>query len=394
MIVTNSSRITLALRGLLAVVILILAYVFLFSRGTDSTGSTPQVSAVVPASAGALRVGSSVQYRGVVVGAVAEIEPGTTASTVSLAIDEGAFEDIPSTSQVRLMPRNIFGDFFVDLIQPDGLSRGPLLVPGTELVSDQSEVAVQLYQSISRIYSLVSSLDPADINVALTAVSDALSGKGNQIGESLDSVHQALVGAQPVIDGLGDDLDDIATLADSLSTSAPDMLAAFENSITTSKTVVEKSDGLAGLLRAGTSTGAAATSLIGDNRDRMITLVDDADSLTGAITSRPDHITTFYNGLRNLTIKLPPALAHGPWLSTDLRLSVTDLYPYGKTDCPQYDGTRGPNCPAAATAFGGTVGPVGSPAEQSLISALTQGGTALDTLVAGPVLRGTTVVGR
>ncbi len=174
---------------------------------------------------------------------------------------------------------------------------------------------------------------PADINVALTAVSDALSGKGNQIGESLDSVHQALVGAQPVIDGLGDDLDDIATLADSLSTSAPDMLAAFENSITTSKTVVEKSDGLAGLLRAGTSTGAAATSLIGDNRDRMITLVDDADSLTGAITSRPDHITTFYNGLRNLTIKLPPALAHGPWLSTDLRLSVTDLYPYGKTDC-------------------------------------------------------------
>ncbi|WP_459680014.1 MCE family protein, partial [Rhodococcus sp. no. 34] len=77
------------------------------------------------------------------------------------------------------MPRNIFGDFFVDLIQPDGLSRGPALVPGTELVSDQSEVAVQLYQSISRIYSLVSSLDPADINVALTAVSDALSGKGN-----------------------------------------------------------------------------------------------------------------------------------------------------------------------------------------------------------------------
>ncbi len=193
--------------------------------------------------------------------------------------------------------------------------------------------------------------------------------------------------------GLGDDLDDIATLADSLSTSAPDMLAAFENSITTSKTVVEKSDGLAGLLRAGTSTGSAATSLIGDNRDRMITLIDDADSLTGAITSRPDHITTFYNGLRNLTIELPPALAHGPWLSTDLRLSVTDLYPYGKTDCPQYDGTRGPNCPASATAFGGTVGPVGSPAEQSLISAITQGGTALDTLVAGPVFRGTTVVG-
>ena len=53
-----------------------------------------------------------------------------------------------------------------------------------------------------------------------------------------------------------------------------------------------------------------------------------------------------------------------------------------------------PNCPAAATAFGGTVGPVGSPAEQSLISALTQGGTALDTLVAGPVFRGTTVGGR
>ncbi|MER2220776.1 MAG: MlaD family protein, partial [Rhodococcus sp. (in: high G+C Gram-positive bacteria)] len=132
MIVTDTSRIALALRGLLAVVLLIVAYVFLFGRGTDTFSSTPQVSAVVPADAGALRVGSSVQYRGVVVGSVADIEPGTTASIISLAIDEGAFEDIPSTSQVRLMPRNIFGDFFVDLIQPDELSRGPALAPGTE----------------------------------------------------------------------------------------------------------------------------------------------------------------------------------------------------------------------------------------------------------------------
>lgn len=410
---TDTSRIRLAFRGLFAIVLLLAAYVFLFTRGTDTHSASSEVSAVIPASAGALRVGSSVQYRGVVVGSVANIEAGPASSTVALAIDEGSFADIPSTTQVRLMPRNIFGDFFVDLVQPDGLMRGSALTPGTELSADQSEVAVQLYQSISRIYSLVSSLDPADINAALTSVSDALSGKGSQFGQSLDAVHTALVGAPPVIDHLGDDLDDIAVLAGQLERSAPDLLATLENSITISKTLVEKSDGFAALLAAGTRSASASATMIGDNLDRMITLVDDSDSLTAAVTSRPDQITTFYTGLRSLTVNLPPALAHGPWLSTDLKLSVRDLYPYRATDCPRYDGPEntdgpkdtadaaGPNCPAVPTTFGGTVGPVGSSPEQALISALTQsgpsaptqGGTALDTLLLGPVLRGTTVVG-
>lgn len=393
MIVTGTSRTVLALRGLLAVVVLLIAYALLFGKGTISFTSSPEVTAVVPASAGSLRLGSTVQYRGVVVGSVAAIDPGTAASDVTLAIDENSLEDIPSTTQVRLMPRNIFGDFFVDLIQPEGLAPGRPLTAGAQLAADQSEAAVQLYQAISRIYSLVSTLDPADINVALTAVSDAVSGKGQEIGRSLDAVHTAMVGAQPVIDHLGDDLDDISNLAHELSLSAPDLLGTLGNSITTSKTIAEKSDGVAAFLRAGTSSGSAAADVIGENRDRTITLINDSDTALGALTARPDQIGTVYRGLQNLVTKLPPAVANGPWLTTNLRLTIKDLYPYRKSACPQYDGLQGPNCPPAPAPLGGTVGPVGSPAEQAVISALTQGGTALDTLVAGPVLRGMTVVG-
>ncbi|MGC0362175.1 virulence factor Mce-like protein [Rhodococcus sp. 27YEA15] len=264
--VSGVGRSSLVLRGLLAVVVLLGAYVFLFSRGVENHGSTSEVTVVVPAAAGALKTGSSVQYRGVVVGSVAAINAGTTSSDVSLSIDRDSFADIPSTSQVRLMPRNIFGDFFVDLIQPDGLSRGPSLTPGTRLSADQSSESVQLYQAISRIYTLVTSLDPADLNAALTAISTALSGKGTKVGNSLDSIDRALVGAQPVIDGLGNDLDDVAALAGSLSLSAPDLLATLKNSITTSTTVTDKASGVAALLQAGTRTGAAAADVVGENQ--------------------------------------------------------------------------------------------------------------------------------
>ncbi|MGC0362174.1 hypothetical protein ABH922_000158 [Rhodococcus sp. 27YEA15] len=126
--------------------------------------------------------------------------------------------------------------------------------------------------------------------------------------------------------------------------------------------------------------------------DRTITIVDDADTLTGALMSRPGQLTTVYSGLRSLTTNLPPALADGPWLNADIRLTTTELYPYRNSDCPRYGDFPGTNCPAAPASLGGTVGPVGSDTERAVVAALTGSGGAMENLVLGPVLRGTTVV--
>lgn len=389
----------LALRGALAALVFGGAYVFLFAWGARTFESPAQVTATVPASAGALKVDSAIQYRGVNVGRVERIDAGTRDSLITLGFDEEAMASIPADVQVRLMPRTVFGDYYVDLVSPESADRtasGPALRPGGTVQADQSEAAVQLYQAFSRIYELVGAIDPADLNAALTAVATALDGEGERLGESLDALHRTLVASEPVLDGFGDDLDDIAELAGELDAAAPDVLATLDNSITVSRTIVEKQQGLAALLAAGTRTAEEATAL-GDNRDRIITLVDDTDGLLDSLTARPGQITTVYQGLRNLVTTLPPAVASGPWLNSDLTLSAKDLQPYWKAQCPTYGDLEGPSCTQTAPnplapLFGGTVGPVGSPAEKSQISRLFGTSGDLESVMAGPILRGTTVV--
>lgn len=346
-------------------------YVSLFAWGSRSFDSTPEITATVPAEAGALRLDSSVLYRGVHVGRVDAIDGGTAASEVTLGIDEDALTRIPSDVRVRLIPRTVFGDYFVDLIPPAGRSEAASLRPGDTVLPDRSLASVQLYQAFSRIYDLVHAVNPADLNIALGAVAAALDGKGADLGESLESLHAAMSGSQSLLDGLGDDLDDLATLSRQLDATAPDALKTLGNSITFSRTIVDEQQGIATLLEAGTRTAGDAAGLIGDNRDRLITLVDDTDPVLASLMSRPDQITSVYSGLENLVTTLPPAVANGPWLSADLNLSVKDLHPY--------------------RVFGGAAGPVGSDTEMAQMFQLFGTDGDLEAMMAGPILRGTTV---
>ncbi|QNG17955.1 MCE family protein [Rhodococcus triatomae] len=391
-----------ALLGAGSVLAAAAVYVFAFSLGSDVYVTRADVAVTVPAEAGALRTGSSVLYRGVEVGRVSAIDAATTSSLVTLGMDPGRLDRVPHDVQVRLMPRTVFGDYFVDLVDPPGRSESVRsLVAGDLLTPDRSDDALQLYQAFSTVYDLVSAVRPADLNVALTAVATALQGRGERIGESLETLRQLLVEAAPTIDRLGDDLDDVAMLTRQVSSAAPDLLRTLHDSITVSTTIVEKQDGLRGVLAAGAVTAEQVAGFTADNRERVITLVSDTAALGGALTAEPDRLSEIYEGLRTLVTDLPPALGQGPWLSTSLKLTVQDLRPYWREECPRYGETPGASCDRTAPhpfahllhpeVYGGASGPVGSPTERAQIEGVLGDGD-LGGILGGPILRGTTVV--
>lgn len=395
----SGTRATLAVRGAVAVLVAAVVYAFCFAWGSQAFVSNPQVSVVVPASAGALNVDSSVQYHGVNVGKVAAIDAGTQSSTVRLGLTADGLGRIPADVQVRLVPRTIFGDFYVDLVTPPQAGAhgapAPALRPGDTLLADQSRATVQLYQAFSRIYDLISAIDPAALNTALTAVATALHGQGAALGQAIDALDRTLAASQPVFDHLGADLDGVATLSGELNAVAPDLLASLNNAITTSRTIVDKQQAITAILAAGTQASGQATQLIGgDNRNRIITLVGDTDPLLQTLNAKPDQLTTIYQGLQQLVNKLPAAAATGPWLNTDVRLSLDGLAPYQPAQCPRYGTLAGPNCPASAApgpVLSGSAGPVGSPGEKAQMAAMFGQNADLDSILAGPILRGTTV---
>jgi len=117
------TRGALVVRGGVAVLVGAVVYAFCFAWGSQVFVSSPQVSVTLPASAGALNVDSSVQYHGVNVGKVAAIDAGTQSSTVRLDMPADGLGRIPADVQVRLVPRTIFGDFYVDLVTPPDKER-------------------------------------------------------------------------------------------------------------------------------------------------------------------------------------------------------------------------------------------------------------------------------
>ncbi len=333
------------------------------------------------------------------VGKVAAIDAGTQSSTVRLDMPADGLGRIPADVQVRLVPRTIFGDFYVDLVTPPDRSAAhaaPSLRPGGTLQADQSKATVQLYQAFSRIYDLISAINPAALNTALTTVATALRGQGAALGQAIDTLDRTLASSQPVFDHFGSDLDGIATLSGELNAVAPDLLASLNNAITTSRTILDKQRGITAILTAGAQASGQAAQLLGDNKNRIITLVGDTDPLLQALNAKPNQLTTIYQGLQQLVNKLPAAVATGPWLNADVRLSLQGLAPYQPAQCPRYGQLPGPGCPRSASpatgpVLSGSTGPVGSPAEKAQMAAMFGQNADLDSVLAGPILRGTTV---
>ncbi|KAA9151157.1 MCE family protein [Amycolatopsis acidicola] len=403
------TRLRLALAGLLGVAVLLAASVSAIAYRSGVFGAGPELTLVVPASAGPLRPQSPVQYRGIVVGTVSEVEAGTGESKLTLEISGDSLAKIPAAVKARLLPRTLFGDQYVDLVAPDD-QLAPGLRAGGTIPHDDSAPTAQLYTTATRLYDLISALHPAELSAALGAVADTLRGKGNQIGDLIDSAHDLAGDTKPLTDQLLKALPGVATLTDQLAASAPDLFATLDNAVALSGTLVAHKEDLRRLLAAGIDTASTTESLLVDNSDRVIRLVRNASPLVGTISSHPGALTSTVDNLGNLLDAVTRAFQHGPWVAIKAPLTLDNPYPYTAADCPRYGDLAGPNCTSQTPAqprqtpqpqqqtAGGTVGPVGSDTEKNeidqLIGPQQQAPSSPDllTVLFGPLLRGATVV--
>jgi hypothetical protein len=223
-----------------------------------------------------------------------------------------------------------------------------------------------------------------------------------------------------------------------------------DNAVVTTKTIVDKEHKLADTLSGATDATDDLDGFLSDNDDRIIRLVRDGSGIAGTLAPQRDLIPRSLISLGQGVGQLGPALDPRTGGSLALQISLTPFAPYTAADCPRYPGLNGPNCgdkvppPGALPksfpfyqgipppppllpkgnpdsgipqsggpdslpgmfpsfspssfqrqpATGGTVGPVGSPAETRTIGALlgNPNGGAAGVLLLGPIVRGSTVV--
>ncbi|KAA1419347.1 MCE family protein [Nocardioides humilatus] len=220
---------------------------------TDQVRVTVETSDV----GNALRPGSEVKYLGVPVGVIDEIRPEGDGAILVLALDADRARTIPRAAVVRMVPETLFGERAVSIVQADaGGETG--LRDGDELHQDASDEALGVEQVFDSLLPVLTAVQPAELNAALTELATALRGQGAVLGDAMEEWGAYLERLNPEVPALTRDLDHLGEVARTYADAAPDLLAAMDDLSAVSRIVVDRKAELADLL--GSVTAASSTT--------------------------------------------------------------------------------------------------------------------------------------
>src|SRR6476661_5499700 len=238
--------------------------VVLVTLKTDHTGN-------------ALQADSDVKERGLIVGAVRSVNvasgnacanPDVPCVRVELALDPSKVGEIPRNVSARILPKTIFGEQYVSLQIPS--DPGPAIGAGDVIAQDRSKGALEAQKVFGDLLPLLQAVQPAELNATLTAIAEALQGRGEELGRTLVQLDGYLKQMNPHTTQLVDDLTKLGKVADNYNAISPDLFQTLDNLRTSSQTLIEKADALPTLLTTATDTSNVIRSFLADNEQRLI----------------------------------------------------------------------------------------------------------------------------
>jgi virulence factor Mce-like protein len=418
--------------GLAALMVLGVAVIWWSFRGDFSSDIT--VSAHLAQAGDALEQGDIVTYRNVIVGQVTDSTGSSGGGAVAkLKIDAGDAKEIPAGVTAVAVPASLFGNTKIELLPPKQLG-GPTLHDGAVVAADTSPAAESLQTALANAYQLLTAIHPAQLDAALSALATALDGQGKNLNRLIHRADAYLRKLAPHLPQFDDVIDSLATVTDGLADDAPDLLQSLRNTLVISKGILDSRQAVAELLAiAPTAVDNAQRLLSPSTVDSAVTVARDEMPVTAALARNPNALADTLAGFRafgatfnkvvhgnairvnvlitGLDLATIPALVGG---QEEPVLKIRNPPEYTTADCPHYGAQAGPNCGGGSPdsrherlltttdrSWGGSVGSVGSPAEQRIVRSAASTLThlpksridpVLTDLLLGPVLRGTPTI--
>ncbi len=252
-------------------------------RMSGAVGGDPEVTAELRNAGGSLRSGSDVKIAGVIVGRVTGIARGDDGGVrVDMSLPEGDLDSIPDNVVARILPATVFGTSFVDLVVHDEPSRDSL-ESGAVIPADQTQDTLELQQALDDIDRLVKALGPAELASAIGSAAQALDGRGEQLGEIVDTLTAYLARLNPQLPLVRSDLRKLATNLEVVDDVAPDLLDATEDGLVTLNTIVTQQAAIRAIIVGGTSLTSTATAFLNENRADAVRVINDGAILLDSL---------------------------------------------------------------------------------------------------------------
>ncbi|HET6818356.1 MAG TPA: MCE family protein [Mycobacteriales bacterium] len=292
--------------------------------------------------------GSDVKERGLIVGSVDTISSTGNGADIRLRLSPSEARQIPDNVTVRLLPKTLFGEKYVDLVPPAQPS-GAHLADGSVIHEDQTRPTLEIDQALDDLLPTLRAVPPVDLNRTLTALATALTGRGEELGQTVAQSDAWLRQFNPHLPRLQHDLAALATVSRTYSDAAPALLRMLGNLTVTSQTVVQEQRQISAFLDDVTGAANATHDLLARNAANIIAVNKVNRPVISLLARYSPEFPCFFRGYAGLIPRIHDAVAKSPVGISHSAHVVVEIVPSFPTysrpiDLPQFNDKRGPNC--------------------------------------------------
>ncbi|WP_179472266.1 MCE family protein [Mycolicibacterium vinylchloridicum] len=325
--------------GLASVVLLVAAVgaaVVMF-RG-DVTSGVP-ITVVAPRAGLVMNPGAKVKMRAVQVGTVASIDQDPNGQAVlHLSIDPEQLSLIPGNVQVDITSPTVFGAKLVELTAPAQPSAQPLR---SGQVIEAADVTVEINTVFQQLTAVLSKVQPEKLNEILGALSGAMDGRGERLGQMFSDFDTLLARLEPGLDNLSHDIDAANVAAGAYADAAPDLIRTADNAIRISQTLVDRQDDLDALLLSAIGLAGTGSEVVDGNRQALTEVLHLLVPTTDLTNRYREALNCTLAGLVPIALA-PPQPDPGAVVSVSFTMGL-ERYRY-PADLPKVAAKGGPHC--------------------------------------------------
>ena len=278
--------------------------------------------------------------RGVIVGEVLDVDSDVDGAVLTLGIYPDQLGTIPANVTGSIVPKTLFGEKYVSLEVPES---GPSGTIRAGAVIDRTEVSIEVEKVLSDLYPLLRAVSPADINYTLNALATALEGRGESVGENLETLDAYLQRVNPQIPDIVEDLRLTARVSDLYVDVLPDVAQILRDTIRTTGTLEGREAKLRALFRDVASFSDTARTFLDDNEDNLIRLGDLSAAQLRVFAKYAPEYPCLLGGIVGAG-KAQAEAFRGFTLHIVLELLPHQPRGYTAADAPRFGEKRGPSC--------------------------------------------------
>lgn len=282
---------------------------------------------------------AKVKLHGAQVGSVRSVEvlPDGRAA-LHLAMDPSYLDVIPSNVRIEIASSTVFGSKYVELIPPadpatDSLQRGQVL--------HADHVTVEINTVFERLSQVLAKIEPTKLNETLGALSTALDGRGDRIGQMMADLEEFLARVDPSLTTLDHEFTVVPRVIEAYADAAPELVTTADAATRMSETAVSEQHHLDALLISVIGLADTGNDVVGTNRRAITDTVQLLGPTTDLTNQYHEALTCGLGGAVQLA-KAPGTPVPGGLLLQTVVLGV-ERYRYPQ-NLPKVAATGGPQC--------------------------------------------------